>query len=152
MDKGTDLQVDVYFNCDEVELRLNGRSLGRRPSSVAQRYIATFAVPYEPGTLQAIAWRGGEVVAEQSIQTAGPAVRLELEVDRTSIRACRNDLAFVTVRALDANGVLVPDAAQQVYFTLQGAGTIAAVSSADPVPPNRIAAACAASGAVAPWR
>ena len=132
VDKGTDLQVDVYFNCDEVELRLNGRSLGRRPSSVAQRYIATFAVPYEPGTLQAIAWRGGEVVAEQSIQTAGPAVRLELEVDRTSIRACRNDLAFVTVRALDANGVLVPDAAQQVYFTLQGAGTIAAVSSADP--------------------
>lgn len=129
---GGALQVDVYFDSDEIELLLNGRSLGRQPATAAQRYIATFHVPYEPGTLKAVAWSGGKAVAEQTLHTTGPAVRLVLAADRDTLEATPDDLAYVTVKALDAEGHLVPTAAHMVYFTLRGPAELAAVASANP--------------------
>jgi len=122
----------VYFNSEEIELVLNGRSLGRRPATEPERYTATFAVPYEPGELRAVAWSAGRRVAEQVLRTAGPAVRLALEVDRTVLAADPDDLAYITVKALDAAGNGVPDAGHRVYFTVRGVGGLAAVGSADP--------------------
>jgi beta-galactosidase len=129
---GKTLRVDVYFNCDEVELLLNGRSLGRQPATVEARHLATFQVPYAPGELKAVAITHGRAVAESVLRTAGPAERLVLEADRATLKAHPNDLAYVTVSAVDANGILVPTAAHMVHFTLRGPAALAAVASADP--------------------
>ncbi len=79
-----------------------------------------------------MAWRGGRIVATSRLRTAGDPVRLVLAPDRAPIRADRDDLSFVTVTAVDADGIVVPWAAQRIYFTLRGPGTLAAVASADP--------------------
>ncbi len=128
---GKTLQVDVYFDCDEVELLLNGKSLGRQPATVEARHIATFQVPYTTGELKAIAQTKGKTVAESSLRTTGPAQRLMLSADRRTIRADPNDLAYVTVSAVDANDLVVPIAAHTVHFTLRGPAALAAVASAD---------------------
>ncbi|MEI7435564.1 MAG: glycoside hydrolase family 2 TIM barrel-domain containing protein [bacterium] len=130
--EGKTLAVDVYFDCDELELRLNGRSLGRQPSGESATYVAHFKIPYEPGAIEAVAWHGGRIVATSRLRTAGDPVRLVLAPDRAPIRADRDDLSFVTVTAVDAEGIVVPWAAQLIYFTLRGPGTLAAVASADP--------------------
>ena len=89
-------------------------------------------MPYEPGELKAVARSGGEVVAETVVATTGPGAALRLSADRSPIRACARDLAYVTVEVADAEGRLVPTADDTVYFTVQGPGRIAAVASNDP--------------------
>lgn len=129
---GKTLQVDVYCDADDVELQLNGHSLGRQPATAQQRFIATFNVPYEPGTVKAIARRRGNVVSESILHTTGAATQLAMEVDRARIEVSPDDLAYITVKALDADGMWVPMATHSIAFTLQGPGTLAAVASADP--------------------
>lgn len=129
--EGQMLPVEVYFDCDEVELLLNGESLGVVPVPAEAKYIANFTVPYQPGELKAIARKGGEAVAESTLRTAGPARQLRLTPDRSGIRADRNDLAYVTVEACDEQGLPVPSDAV-FYATITGPGRIAAVANANP--------------------
>lgn len=126
------LRVDVYFACDEVELFLNGESLGRAPATAQEKYTAQFSVPYQPGELKAVAHSGGKAVAEAVIATAGPAETIRLAADRATIRADVNDLAYVTAEVLDGEGRLVPTASPMLTFTLTGPGRLAAVASSDP--------------------
>ncbi len=130
--EGREVVVDVYSACDEVELLLNGRPVGRKALSEEDRLIASFTVTYEPGTLAAVGYRAGAKVAEQSLVTCGPAVGLRLVLDRNPIRADRNDLAYVTVEAVDAEGRPAPTADHVVYFTTAGVGHIAALGSNNP--------------------
>ena len=130
--EGRELQVDVYAACDEVELLLNGKSLGKKVMTEADRLIATFAVPYAAGELKAIGYRAGRKVAEHSLATTGPAQGLRLTSDRNPIWADTNDLAYVTVEAIDAERRTVPTADHGVYFTTSGPGGIAALGSNNP--------------------
>ncbi|NOY82538.1 MAG: glycoside hydrolase family 2 protein [Kiritimatiellaeota bacterium] len=130
--EGRELQVDIYAGGDEVELFLNSRSLGRRPSGVAVRFIASFAVAYEPGELRVVEYAAGRPVAESALTTAGTAERIGLQADRECLRAGPNDLAYITVEVLDAARRRVPTEDRMVYFTLRGPGRIAAVANADP--------------------
>src|SRR5215472_10481270 len=77
-------------------------------------------VPYQPGTLKAVGMKDGKVVIEREISTAGDASRLALAVDRDAIRADHRDVAHVTVRVLDAQGRMVPDADPEIVFEIQG--------------------------------
>ncbi|UOR03541.1 DUF4982 domain-containing protein [Hymenobacter aerilatus] len=123
--------VDVwayYSQADEVELLLNGKSLGIRKKQPDDLHVM-WRVPYAPGTLQAISRKGGKTVLTRTIKTAGQAAKIELVADRGSIQADGKDLSFVTVRVLDAQGNLVPDAANQVKFNLGGPGLIAGVDN-----------------------
>jgi len=129
--EGQMLPVEVYFDCDEVELLLNGESLGVVPVPVEAKYVANFTVPYRPGELKAVARKGGAAVAESTLRTAGPPSQLRLATDRDTVRADRNDLAYVTVEACDAQGLPVPSAAV-FHATITGPGRIAAVANADP--------------------
>ncbi|MGE5598009.1 MAG: DUF4982 domain-containing protein, partial [Bacteroidota bacterium] len=131
-EEGRPLQVDVYSACAEVELFLNGRSLGRKPAGREQRHIASFTVPYEAGTLTAVGYDGGARAAETALATAGPPVRLRLTPDRRIIGAVRGDLSFVTVEVLDAEGRVHPDASPRISFGVAGPGRLAAVGNADP--------------------
>jgi len=131
--EGQPFKVDVYSACEQVELFLNGRSLGVRPSGKAERYTATFEVPYEPGQLKAVGLEDGKPVAEAVVETCGEAAALRLIPDRSSLRAADDDLSYITVEIVDAAGRVHPAADRPVYFTVQGEGVLAAVGSANPV-------------------
>jgi len=128
--------LEVYSNCDEVELFLNGQSLGVQPKP-ADASPRTWKVTYAPGTLRAVGRNGGKEVAAHELRTAGPAAKLVLAVDHAQLTADWNDVATVTVMAVDANGVPCPWATQLVTFKLDGPGVIAGVDNgdrADPAP------------------
>ncbi|HEY4300103.1 MAG TPA: glycoside hydrolase family 2 TIM barrel-domain containing protein [Candidatus Didemnitutus sp.] len=150
---GRPIPVVVYSNCVVVELFLNGRSLGAKArefpsqgtvggwnSYALPTVLATtndlqlvWDVPYEPGELKAVGYdRSGAPVTETVVRTAGPAARLELTVDRAGISADARDVAHVTVRALDRNGVFVPLADPAVSFTLAGPARLIGVDNGDP--------------------
>lgn len=130
---GKPIPVWAYTNADSVELFLNGRSLGVRSWAGVKDFHLAWQVPYEPGSLRAVAMRGGRVVAERRVETTSAPAKLELNVDRRVIRADGQDLAFVTVRVVDARGRLVRAGGDQlVRFTLSGGGAIAAVDNGDP--------------------
>ena len=147
--EGQTIPVVAYTNADEVELFLNGRSLGRKRrgsepmvlpvgSSVNDEgrfespYRLLWEVPYEPGTVRAVASTNGAAVAEKEVRTAGAPAHVVLKPDRDRIAADGRDLSFVTVRIEDANGTLVPDADTLVRFSVAGAGRIAAVDNGNP--------------------
>jgi beta-galactosidase len=123
--------VDVwaYYNdADEVELFLNGKSLGVRRKEGDQLHVM-WRVPYQPGTLKAVSRQNGRVVLTREIHTAGPAAKLVLQPDRKDIHADGSDLSFVTVRIEDADGNLVPHADNMVHFKVTGPGFIAGMDN-----------------------
>jgi beta-galactosidase len=129
--EGAPLEVEVYSGTDKVRLLVNDKVVGEQPTGRDQQFRATFTVPYAPGTLKAVGLDGDRVVAEHVLTTAGAPAKVRLTVDRATIGADGQDLAFVTVEAVDAQGRLVTPAAQQVTFAIEGPGTIAAVGNGD---------------------
>jgi beta-galactosidase len=125
-----DETVEVYSNCDEVELLLNGKSLGAKPLP-ADAAPRVWRVAFEPGTLRAVARKHGDQAAISELRTAGKPVKLMLSTDRISLTPNFDDVAFLTATVVDANGVLVPNADPLISFQLSGPGAIAAVDSPD---------------------
>lgn len=126
----TNVTVYTYSNCEEVELVLNGRSLGIQKLAEVEKYLPTWAVPFEPGTLKAVARNGGKIVAEHEVKTAGKAERIVLQAERDSIGA-DGDLGYINALVVDAQGTVVPNAQQTIRFEVDGDGENFAVSSAD---------------------
>jgi beta-galactosidase len=126
--------VDVwaYFNSEEVELFLNGKSLGTK-RKVGDDLHVMWRVPFAAGTLKAISRSGGKVVLTRELRTAGKPARIILTPDRDVIKADGNDLSFVTVRVVDLNGTVIPDADNLIDFQLSGEGSIAGVDNGSPV-------------------
>ena len=131
--RGKEIPVWCYTNAESVELFLNGRSVGVRSwPGVSELHLA-WQVPYEPGTLRAEARRGGKVMATDEVQTAGAPSRIELAVDRPSVAAGGQDLAFVTARIVDRQGRLCrSDGDHLLRFRTSGPGSIAGVDNGDP--------------------
>jgi len=155
--EGQPIPVMVYTNADEVELFLNGQSLGRKkrfsepvalpagrnvtngvgradPDAVqAGKFLSKWRlewqVPYAPGSLTALAYRGGKQVAVDQRKTAGAPARIELIPDRSVIAADGDDLSFLTVRIEDKDRNLCPMADSLVRFSVTGAGKIEAVDN-----------------------
>ncbi len=130
--EGQSIKVDVYSACDKVELLLNGKSLGTQPTGKAEKYMATFDVPYAQGELKAIGFSGEEITANAALHTAARPAQIRLTPDRAAIQAKVGDLSFITVEILDEAGRPHPDADRLVQFTVQGEGSIAAVGSGNP--------------------
>lgn len=129
------LQVSTYSRCEKVRLELNGKVIGEKPTSATTKLTAKFEVPYAPGELRALGLNNGKVVAQTTLKTSGAPKKLKLTADRMSIRADRNDLSFVTVEVVDANGQRVPDAEVPVRFSVSGVGELAAQASGTPNDP-----------------
>ena len=136
----------VYTNGSEVELFLNGKSLGRKKPGVdtvvipvganvspthqfTSKYRLEWDVPYQPGTLRAVAYKDGKQFATDEVRTAGAPARIKLLPDRARIKADARDLSFITVRIEDKDGNLCPAADSLVHFDVSGAGQIAAVDN-----------------------
>ena len=120
--EGRPMQVEVYSAAERVELFLNGTSLGTQPTSRATKFTASFTVPYAPGVLRAVGYAGDRELGSTELRTPGVAARLRLTADRPSIRASRNDLSYVTVEVVDADGVRVPTASAAHPFRDHRAG------------------------------
>jgi len=126
------IDVWAYTNGDEVELFLNGASLGVRRKQ-GDVFHLVWRVAYAPGTLRAVARKGGQVTATEEVKTAGPPVRVALGADRSTLRADRADLSFVTVQVLDRAGVAVPTADQLVRLRVSGDARIVGVDNGDEI-------------------
>jgi beta-galactosidase len=127
------LQVEVYSSCEKVELFLNGHSLGKQTTDRAHKYTATFQVPYQPGKLEAVGYNGNKKITTAVLSTAAAPDHMQLTADRTSIHAANQDLSYITVELLDANGVRNPTAENEVQFSVEGPGAIVGVGNANPV-------------------
>jgi beta-galactosidase len=127
--KGDSVDVWAYYNrADEVELFLNGRSLGVKRKQGDSLHV-WWRVKYEPGTLKAISSKNGKVVLTREIKTAGAPSKIQLNADRRIVKANGEDLCFVTVKITDSEGNLVPDADNLVKFEIKGSGEIAGVDN-----------------------
>lgn len=124
--------VHVYTSGDEVELFLNGRSLGRQHRGQFQYRFVWDNVIYEPGELRAVVYKGGKPWAERTVRTTGAPAAVKLAPDRSRIRADGRELAFVTVSVVDTNGLVVPRSKHPVRFYIRGPGSIVAVGNGDP--------------------
>ena len=126
--------VHVYTSGDEGELFVNGVSQGRRKK---RQYLYPYRlrwdrVRYQPGKVEVVTWKDGRPWAEATVRTTGEPSRVLLEADRTEITADGDDLAFVTVRVADRDGLTVPTAADPLSFEISGPGEVAAVDNGDP--------------------
>ena len=132
---GSKLSLITYTNADEVELRLNGKSLGRKQNPKAdpkrRNQIRWDDIEYADGRLLAIAYNGGKDVAHHQIETAGKAVRLSVLPEDISWKADGNDLMHLRIEAIDSKGRRVPMAQDELKFAVEGDARIVAVSNGD---------------------
>ncbi|HKX28934.1 MAG TPA: DUF4982 domain-containing protein, partial [Blastocatellia bacterium] len=104
----------------------------RKKKGPSQYRLRWDEVVYEPGTLEVVTYRYGKQWATEAVKTAQAPASLEVRPDRTEIRADGRDLAFVTVRLADANGLTAPRARNPVRFKIEGTGEIVATDNGDP--------------------
>lgn len=131
--EGQTASVDVYSASEEVELFLNGASLGRR---AMVDFIATYSVPYTPGELKAVGYTGGVCDGEFTLRTAQDA-QMTLTADRKTLQANGEDAAFVMIQFVDANGTADLHTKHTLKVELEGAGILEAVGSANPCSEER---------------
>jgi beta-galactosidase len=127
--EGKPIKVWCYSNLEEVELFLNGNSLGRKP--VERESHLEWSVPYEAGTLVAKGYRGGSAVAEEKVETTGAPAAIKLIPDRIKIKGDGEDLSMVNVEILDAQHRVVPLASNEISFDING-GKIIGVGNGNP--------------------
>ena len=129
--EGQNIDVWCYSNCKQVELFLNGESLGKK--SMAQYAHLEWQVKYAPGTLSAVGYdSGGAITARTSVETTGEPAAILLEPEQQAIAADGSDISLVTVRIVDAQGRTVPVADNQITFNVSGAGHLLGVGNGDP--------------------
>jgi beta-galactosidase len=131
-DEDSIFEVNVYSSCDEVELFLNGRSLGRKQTNRSTKFMAVFNVHYAAGELKAVGYTNGKKVNTSILRTADEPTQIKLFSDRSIIKADNEDLSYVTVELLDKNGVRNPKADNLIHFSIEGEGTIVGVGNANP--------------------
>lgn len=124
--------VHVFTSGDEAELFLNGKSLGRKKKGEYEYRLRWDDVIYEPGEVKVVAYKNAQKWAEHSMKTAGDPARMEITPDRTVIKADGRDLAFVSVRLTDKDGITAPLANNQIRFSIEGFGLIVATDNGDP--------------------
>ena len=127
--EGQSIKVMVMSNADTVGLKLNGRPLGEQ--KVDPFEMNMWEVPYQPGRLEAVARKGGRLVASYAVETTGHPVALRLTPDRSALDGDGRDAVPVTVEALDSKGRHVPTANLPVQFHVSG-GKIIGVGNGDP--------------------
>lgn len=127
------LEINIYSSCAEVELFLNGKSLGKKATNRSTKFMAIYNIPYTAGELKAVGYNNGKIVNTSVLKTANKPTQIKLSADRNTINADNEDLSYVTVELLDDKGVRNPKAENEIHFTIEGEGTIAGVGNANPI-------------------
>lgn len=123
--------VHVFTSGDEAELFLNGKSLGRKKKQQYEYRLRWDSVKYEPGELKVVSYKNGKKWAEEKVRTTDKPSRLLAEADRQIIQADGKDLAFITVKVADINGLTVPRTNHPIAFSIEGPGEIVATDNGD---------------------
>ncbi|MGB3004896.1 MAG: glycoside hydrolase family 2 TIM barrel-domain containing protein [Chitinophagaceae bacterium] len=131
IDTYDEAKIQVFSNCDEVELFLNGESVGiqSRPADNASPRLWT--VTFHKGTLKAVAKNKGKIVAEQELTTAGNPAKIIVSADKSQIENNWDDVVYVTAIVTDENGLPCLNATDKISFSIEGPGDVVAVDNAD---------------------
>ena len=125
-ENGTAVSVEVYSRAEEVELLLNGKSLGKKPAGAECHFKAEFEVTYEAGTLTAISYQDGQEVSRDEVKTVGEPVGLKITMEKNQIAADGESLAYGIVEIVDAEGNWVPTAEDTLAkVSVEGAASLA---------------------------
>ena len=134
---GSPVTVEVYSDADEVELLINGRSLGRKPAGDSHRFRAEFETVYQPGELLAVAYAGGTETGRHLLRSAAGPLQLRAETDRQVITADGADLAYVSLTLTDPAGTCCTYADRPVRIEVSGQGVLLGFGSAAPATEER---------------
>jgi len=124
--------IHVITSGDEVELFLNGKSLGRKKKGDFEYRLRWDDVVYEPGVVKAISYKDGKIWTEETIKTTGEPAKLMVSTDRSMISANGKDLSYITVKVADENGNYVANADNEIEFVVEGQGELVATDNGDP--------------------
>lgn len=130
--EGKPAKVDVYADADEVELFINGRSLGRKPAGESHEFTASYEISYEAGELMAVSYVNGKETGRFALATAESKVQFCVQPDKTELSADGEDLSFITVKLVDEKNVENLWESKKISVSVEGNGTLAAFGSADP--------------------
>jgi beta-galactosidase len=128
--EGKEIKTYVFSNCEEVELFLNNKSLGKKKMPV-NSYLE-WDINYQPGTLSAKGYKNRQELITNKIETTGKEESIQLTADRNIIKADGEDVSVITVQLNDVNGLMVPTANNEISFTIEGEGKIIGVGNGDP--------------------
>jgi len=131
--EGKPTRVDVYSIDDEVELRINGETVGRKPAGAAVENKVRFEVIYQPGTLEVIGYKEDKETERFKLVTASGPAALVLTPDQSAIPADTGSIAYVEIQVRDQNGVLVQHGEPEITVDVRGAGELIAVGTGNPV-------------------
>ena len=133
--EGKPLELVVYSKAEEVEVFVNGKSVGRKEVCMERPmpYSARFETVYELGEVVAVSFRGGKEISRDVLVTAGEPVEIALVAEKSEMRADGHDLICVGIELRDKDGVVVPDAAVPLSVKVEGCGVLAGFGSANPV-------------------
>ena len=131
--EGTELKVWVYTQCEEVELFLNGKSLGRKKNTETDKNRLSWNVAYQSGVLESKGYNEGKEVTTSFLKTAGKISTIRLTADRTTLSANSQDLSYIFVELIDADSNVNPTANELVSFEVSGEGSLIAVANSNPM-------------------
>ena len=129
--EGEEIELWAYSNCDEVELTVNGKKLGRQ--QMPRNGHLKWKAVYQPGKVVAIGYKNGKRIMTKIIETTKPAYQTVLKADRQEVTADGRDLAIITVEVQDQKGRIVPNACPVLTFRLEGEARILGVGNGDPM-------------------
>ncbi len=128
---GTVIPVETPTNCEEVQLFQDGHLMGTQKTADFTNHTIVWYLPYRPGTLEAKALNGGQVVASYSITTSGNTTSAEVKADRSQIKADGQDLSFITIQLTDDKGIPVQTDDRMVTVSVEGDGRLLGLDSGD---------------------
>ncbi|MBR4772393.1 MAG: DUF4982 domain-containing protein [Bacteroidales bacterium] len=125
------VQVNVFTNCEEAELFVNGTSMGVRRLADFTNNTLKWRIPYKAGTISVKAFNGGKEVAGDELHSTGAPAALRLAADRTVLAADGQDLSYIEIEMVDENGTVVPDSDRKVRIKVTGAGRFVCMDNGD---------------------
>lgn len=128
--EGEEIELWAYSNCDEVELTVNGKKLGRQ--SMPKNGHLKWKAVYQPGKVVAIGYKNGKRILTETLETTKPADKIIVKSDRQVINADGRDVAVITIELQDAKGRIVPNACQMLTFRVEGNAHIIGAGNGDP--------------------
>ncbi len=133
--EGAPVELVVFSNADEVEVLVNGSSIGRKPVCMERPmpYSVRFETSYAPGEVIAISYKSGQEISRDTLKTTGNPAKIELIPEKNEMCAGGHDLVYVRINIVDENGLTVPDAKVLLTANLNGKGYLAGFGSGDPI-------------------
>ncbi|ARC58640.1 Beta-galactosidase BoGH2A [Frondihabitans sp. 762G35] len=126
--------IEVYSTDDQVELFLNGRSLGRRRAGRRTAYLTRFRTPYEAGELLAVGYRDGRATSRTTLRSAESELTVQIRAEDEFFQADPDEISYVSVEIADSNGVVEMLADEAVTLEVEGPAVLIGFGTADPAP------------------